>query len=163
MRDAPGSYATWFAQFVWGNTTHVVLTFVLLATRRDVLRATPSQTRVVVLGSVATWAVTFALLCWVQAVAPTWLSLPMALVTVFGVQHWLALAAMVPLFLVGLTQSPFAIALTLRSLGPVDDCSPLLHAVNSLVVAHDFADAWIYRFRIPEVRRVALHRLGFAG
>jgi hypothetical protein len=75
----------------------------------------------------------------------------------------LALAAMVPLFFVGLTQSPFAIALTLRSLGPVDDWSPLLHAVNSLVVAHYFADAWIYRFRIPEVRRVALHRLGFAG
>jgi hypothetical protein len=29
-------------------------------------------------------------------------------------------------------------------------------------MAHYFADAFIYRFRIPEVRRVALTRLGFS-
>jgi hypothetical protein len=30
------------------------------------------------------------------------------------------------------------------------------------VMAHYFADAFIYRFRIPRVRKVALARLGFA-
>ena len=34
-------------------------------------------------------------------------------------------------------------------------------ALNGVVMAHYFADAFIYRFRIPEVRTVALRRLGF--
>ena len=38
----------------------------------------------------------------------------------------------------------------------------LRYFLNSIVMAHYFADAFIYRFRIPEVRRVALMRLGFA-
>jgi hypothetical protein len=35
-------------------------------------------------------------------------------------------------------------------------------ALNGVVLAHYFADAFIYRFKIPEVRKVALRRLGFA-
>jgi hypothetical protein len=43
---------------------------------------------------------------------------------------------------------------------------PLLRALTSLglgvVLAHYFADAFIYRFRIPSIRGVMLRRLGFA-
>jgi hypothetical protein len=32
-----------------------------------------------------------------------------------------------------------------------------------VVLAHYFADALIYRFRIPSIRRVMLRRLGFGS
>jgi hypothetical protein len=39
----------------------------------------------------------------------------------------------------------------------------LLMLVNATVLAHYCADAFIYRFRIPGVRKVALARLGFSS
>ena len=41
--DASRAYAGWFAQFALGNSTHVILTFLLLGLRRDVLKATRGQ------------------------------------------------------------------------------------------------------------------------
>jgi hypothetical protein len=312
--------AVWISQFVLGNTTHVVLTFLLLAVRRDVLCATPSQATLVIGGSVATFLVVWGLFRGVEAVAPNWVGFPLAVVAVFGTHHrlsqakgiwslynlrgaklqfppptpterslqqawvsvglilvmvaWLFIpsgpdrtfpllqaipnepaflpyevayllvagwllfvgvlfwrtararprnvaklvhigthgaavslsivwpvwggivwgaihgleyyflcarmmrpregdarpglgavwvwplvaAAMLPLFAVGLVNAPFASAL----FEPSTLHHEALVVVNALVAAHYFADAFIYRFRIPEVRRVALHRLGFA-
>jgi hypothetical protein len=306
--------SVWLAQFVLGNTTHVILTFLLLATRRDILRATPTQAKTVVIGSIVTFVLIYALLAVVNENAPYWLDFPVAMVTIFGIHHrlsqargiwslynmagsnmgppsalertlhthwtsvglilvctnWLFVptaanrsfslahpipqmeaplpyftayvlagiwivfalfvgrtlwkggarlpkmlhvathacaitlailspvwgsvvwgaihgleyyflcarmmqprsgeesgiprwivwplifAAMAPLFFVGWVQSPFR----------ADPASPAfqhaLFATNALVVAHYFADAFIYRFRIPSVRRVALFRLGFS-
>jgi hypothetical protein len=66
------------------------------------------------------------------------------------------IAAMSPILMVGVMKnpwSPFAV-----SFGPW-----ALMAVNASVLAHYAADAFIYRFRIPGVRRVALARLGFGS
>jgi hypothetical protein len=75
------------------------------------------------------------------------------------------LVVMAPIFVVGLLISPLASRWTGESLaallgvnGRVGTVTALMNAV---VMAHYFADAFIYRFRIPEVRRVALARLGF--
>jgi hypothetical protein len=43
--------AIWTAQYILGNGTHVVLTFLLFAVHRDVLTAEPRQPRLVLLGS----------------------------------------------------------------------------------------------------------------
>src|SRR5438270_655621 len=45
--DAPNPFAIWTAQNVLGNGTHVVLTFLLLGVRKDVLRAAPNQGRAI--------------------------------------------------------------------------------------------------------------------
>jgi hypothetical protein len=70
------------------------------------------------------------------------------------------LLAMAPLFVIGLLNAPFTYAIapaehertygTLRAL------------LNGVVLSHYFADAFLYRFRIPEVRRTALLRLGMS-
>jgi hypothetical protein len=69
------------------------------------------------------------------------------------------LSAMAPLVVVGFAQAPFANAVRNLSAGWAHEA---LLVVNALVLAHYFADAFLYRFRIPEVRRVALRRLGYA-
>ena len=38
----------------------------------------------------------------------------------------------------------------------------LKKARNAVVLAHYFADAFLYRFRIPEIRKVMLARMGMA-
>ncbi|XXX72491.1 hypothetical protein WMF30_33070 [Sorangium sp. So ce134] len=314
------SAALWWSQFVLGNTTHVILTFVLLAARSDVLRATPRQARLVVAGSLLTFGLSWALFRGVKAAVPDWSDFALAVAAIFGTHHrlsqakgiwslynlrgaqlsrpppsarerrlqqhwvsiglllvmvawlfvpsgpgrsfpllqaipgepallpraaayalaaaWLAfvaallvelarsrprsgpkalhvathgaavtlaivaplwgsivwgaihgleytflcarmmrpregdaakgpsagwvwplmLLAMAPLFVVGLALSPFAALAVL----PPRWTDEALILVNALVMAHYFADAFIYRFRIPEVRRVALRRLGFA-
>ncbi len=312
--------AVWIAQFVLGGTSHVILTFVMLGVRRDVLHATPSQAGIVIAGSLTTFALFFALFVWVGATFPNWTDFPIAVVMLLGIhhrlsqargvwslynlrsgklgtpppppreralsQHWtsigLVLVATNWLFVpsgpdrefpllqaipqqlaplpyatsyvllgiwlcfVGLVAATFvrqrarrakmlhvgthagAVSLSLlypvwgsivwgaihgleyyflcaRMLGPREGDKPkglprawvwpvvlgslaplllvgvfnapfaaaivgsrprwflyALHAVNALVMAHYFADAFIYRFRIPSVRRVALHRLGFS-
>jgi hypothetical protein len=66
------------------------------------------------------------------------------------------IAAMSPILVVGFVRNPFV---------PIDvglGSWPLM-LVNACVLAHYAADAFIYRFRIPGVRRVALARLGFAA
>jgi hypothetical protein len=84
--------AVWASQFVLGNTTHVLLTFLLLAVRRDILHATPTQARLVVGGSLATFAVVLALSLGVSAAAPAWVSFPLAVIAVFGTHHRLSQA-----------------------------------------------------------------------
>ncbi len=65
------------------------------------------------------------------------------------------IAAMSPILLVGLFKNPWV------PLG-ASFGSWALMLVNASVLAHYAADAFIYRFRIPGVRRVAMARLGFA-
>jgi hypothetical protein len=69
--------------------------------------------------------------------------------------------AMLPLLVVGLGNAPFSAALGLGAFAPAFAIGRV--ALNAVVMAHYCADALIYRFRIPEVRHVALARLGFAG
>jgi len=69
------------------------------------------------------------------------------------------LGIMLPIFVIGVGNAPFTGALGL--LGYAWLFGPLRVGANSIVMAHYFADAFLYRFRIPEVRRVALQRLGF--
>jgi hypothetical protein len=66
-------------------------------------------------------------------------------------------AAMAPILVVGALQNPWL---------PIDLVSPgvrtwSIAVVNGVVLAHYCADAFIYRFRIPGVRKVAMARLGF--
>jgi hypothetical protein len=68
------------------------------------------------------------------------------------------LLAMGPLALIGVVNAPFTYLFGLAALAPVFSIGRIV--LNAVVMAHYFADAFIYRFRIPEVRRVALHRLG---
>jgi hypothetical protein len=78
------------------------------------------------------------------------------------------IAAMLPLILVGVANSPFvtlvdaatgnaATAFFLRQ-QPLWSLGVLV--TNSIVLAHYFADAFLYRFRIPKVREVTLPRIG---
>lgn len=52
----------WTSQYVFLNGTHVILTFLLVGTRRELLHTTPSQSRLLVGGSAAVFALTFGLL-----------------------------------------------------------------------------------------------------
>jgi hypothetical protein len=69
------------------------------------------------------------------------------------------LAAMSPVLLVGLVNAPFTPLLGLAAHARLFPIARFV--LNGVVLAHYFADAFIYRFRIPEVRQVALRRLGF--
>ena len=77
--------------------------------------------------------------------------------------RWVVVAvilSMLPLFAVGLTTLPFLPAgmkIEYRSQFDV-----ALITLNSLVLAHYFADACIYRFRVPAIRAAALRRLRFS-
>jgi hypothetical protein len=67
------------------------------------------------------------------------------------------IGAMAPILAVGIFRNPL-LAVTVISDRTM---SWLLMIVNATVLAHFCADAFIYRFRIPSVRKVALERLGF--
>ncbi len=84
--------AVWIAQFVAGNTSHVILTFLMLALRTDVLRATAGQARTVVVGSLVTFALTVGILGSVGELAPNWSSFPLAVFAIFGIHHRLSQA-----------------------------------------------------------------------
>ncbi|WNG13238.1 hypothetical protein [Cystobacter fuscus] len=84
---------------------------------------------------------------------------------------WAAmLGVMLPLILVGVAQSPFVPlvdsatggAATRWLLGQEPLWTLGVTVTNALVLAHYFADAFLYRFRIPRVREVTLGRLGLA-
>ena len=62
--------------------------------------------------------------------------------------------AIAPLLVVGMTTAPF-------SPRPGRLATLAMFAMNAVVLAHYFADAFTYRFRIPSVRKNALARLGF--
>lgn len=82
---------------------------------------------------------------------------------------WAAmLGVMLPLILVGLAQSPFVPLVDTATRGAASRFllrqEPLwslgVTVTNAIVLAHYFADAFLYRFRIPKVREVTLGRLG---
>ena len=318
---AERAYAGWVAQFVLGNSTHVILTFLLLAARRDVLHATKGQARTVIVGSTLTFLVTFAMFWLTGRTFAEWVDFGVAIALVFATHHtvsqvkglwslhnlrgkaaglpppgnlerqaqqhfvpvalllilvrmlfvpksphamfpllqavpaleavlpfevtyglvavWLAFAAftlyaitrgprlsgpkvlyvgthlggvaltvaapvwgaiftagvhgleyyvltarmlaptatepearlsralvvpallavMLPIFVIGVGNAPFSAAIGLGAYAST--FSALRIGANAVVMAHYFADAFLYRFRIPEVRRVALQRLGF--
>jgi hypothetical protein len=69
-------------------------------------------------------------------------------------------AAMSPILVVGAVTSPWWGATSDAAAG-VKGWALML--VNATVLAHYAADAFLYRFRIPGIRKVALARLGFSG
>ena len=84
---------------------------------------------------------------------------------------WAAmLGVMLPLLLVGLAHSPFVPLADTATGGAATRFllrqEPLwslgVTVMNAIVLAHYFADAFLYRFRIPRVREVTLGRLGLA-
>ncbi|MFP2926908.1 hypothetical protein ACLESO_17255 [Pyxidicoccus sp. 3LG] len=82
---------------------------------------------------------------------------------------WAAmLAVMLPIILVGVAQSPFVPLVDTATAGAATRLLLRQEALwtygvmvtNAIVLAHYFADAFLYRFRIPKVREVSLARLG---
>jgi hypothetical protein len=94
--DASGgserAYANWIAQFILGNSTHVILTFLLLGARRDVLHAAPGQARVVIAGSIAAFFAAFALFSVTIKAYPVWSDFGVAIGVVFATHHGLSQA-----------------------------------------------------------------------
>ncbi|NPC85367.1 hypothetical protein HPC49_45135 [Pyxidicoccus fallax] len=82
----------------------------------------------------------------------------------------LMVASMLPLFALGVVHGLLTHEAVRGALGSnlgTTQAHPVLRALTSLgfavVLAHYFADALIYRFRIPSIRAVMLRRLGFGG
>jgi hypothetical protein len=84
------AFATWVAQFILGNTTHVLLTFLLLGVRRDVLTATPRQAQIVVFGSLAALTVAFAFFWATSRTYPALLDFGTAVGLTFATHHRLS-------------------------------------------------------------------------
>ena len=61
-RGSARAYAGWATAFLLGNTSHVLLTFLLLGARRDMLHATDRQARTVTLASLLVFGVSLALM-----------------------------------------------------------------------------------------------------
>jgi hypothetical protein len=80
------SSLVWSAGFVLGNTSHVLLTFFLLATRRDMLHARPRQATTVTVGSTVVFALT-ALLMWLTRRDVSFRQLFVVSTAVFAVHH----------------------------------------------------------------------------
>jgi hypothetical protein len=68
------------------------------------------------------------------------------------------LAAMSPILIFGVLNNPWH---PLNKGIPDGARTWMLMLINACVLAHYSTDAFIYRFRIPSVRKVALTRLGF--
>ncbi|HEX5747994.1 MAG TPA: hypothetical protein VFZ09_17260 [Archangium sp.] len=84
---------------------------------------------------------------------------------------WVAMVGvMLPLIVVGVAQSPFVLLVDGSTGGSATKFllrqEPLwtmgVTVTNAIVLAHYFADAFLYRFRIQKVREVTLGRLGLA-
>jgi hypothetical protein len=86
-----GTYLLWASAFLLGNTSHVILTFLMLGARRDLLRATDRQARTVVGGSIVVFAIVLLLnrLTWND---PTTHVLLGTTVAVFAIHHTLSQA-----------------------------------------------------------------------
>jgi hypothetical protein len=69
------------------------------------------------------------------------------------------IAAMSPILAFGVVSNPWVP----QALGSDAQRTWATMLVNACVLAHYCADAFIYRFRIPGIRKVALARLGFAA
>jgi hypothetical protein len=82
--------AIWTAQYLLGNGTHVVLTFLLFAVHRDVLTAEPRQPRQVLLGSLGMLGVGALLFALYYADATGYAYVVGVLFNVFGLHHILS-------------------------------------------------------------------------
>jgi hypothetical protein len=82
--------AAWLADFVLGNVSHVILTFLLLAVRRDVLHAAPGQARLVVGGAATTFSLGFLFFWAAHRAFPTLAGFADCTVLVFAVHHTLS-------------------------------------------------------------------------
>jgi hypothetical protein len=80
------SSLVWAAAFLLGNTSHVLLTFFLLGTRRDMLHATRGQASTVALGSSTVFALA-ALLMWWTRHDVTLRQLLVVSASVFAIHH----------------------------------------------------------------------------
>jgi hypothetical protein len=82
--------AIWTAQYLLGNGTHVVLTFLLFAVHRDVLTAEPRQPRHVLLGSLGMLGVGALLFALYYADSTGYAYVVGVLFNVFGLHHILS-------------------------------------------------------------------------
>jgi hypothetical protein len=85
------SSLVWIAAFGLGNTSHVLLTFFLLGTRREMLHATPRQAMTVTLGATAVFALALFLM-WRTRQDVTLRQLLLVSTGVFAVHHTLSQA-----------------------------------------------------------------------
>jgi hypothetical protein len=90
--DAADAWAVWVAHFVLGNSNHVILTFFLLGARPDLLFATRRQAPVVIVGSLATFAVSVAAFVVCHRYFYVWSDFLMAIAMLFAVHHTLSQA-----------------------------------------------------------------------
>jgi hypothetical protein len=92
--EGPGGYSRtigrWTSQYIFFNGTHVILTFLLLGVRRELLHTTPTQPRLLVGGSAAVFTGVLSLLLYSEAHAPR-LGLMLAAIThVLALHHTLS-------------------------------------------------------------------------
>ena len=86
------AYAAWLSQFVLGNSTHVILTFLLLGVRRDVLHATAGQARTVIIGSLCAFVAAFGFFWTFEKILPVWSDFAISIALVFATHHALSQA-----------------------------------------------------------------------
>jgi hypothetical protein len=91
VRGSANTYLLWVAAYVFGNTSHVVLTFLMLGARRDMLHSTERQARTVGVGSLAVFAVALFLGRTTRDV-PTAQILFSVVVSVFAIHHTMSQA-----------------------------------------------------------------------
>ncbi len=84
------TYAGWVSQYVLLNTSHVLLTFLLLFVQRDVLAAAPGQPRLVVGGGLVAFALAFAMFWATQVPFPMWADFGYAVAYLFATHHRLS-------------------------------------------------------------------------
>jgi hypothetical protein len=80
----------WASQYVFFNGTHVILTFLLVGARRELLHTTPSQAKLLVGGSGAVFLLCFALLWYAEEQAPRLNLLVAAGIHVLAAHHTLS-------------------------------------------------------------------------
>jgi hypothetical protein len=84
--------ALWATQFILGNTTHVVLTFLLLGARRDILHACQGQAARTIVGSVSTLLLAFFAFWFTREAVPWFANFGTAIAICFATHHTLSQA-----------------------------------------------------------------------
>jgi hypothetical protein len=84
------TYALFLAQYVLGNTTHVILTFLLFGLRRDLLSPVKGQKEIIVFGSLATFGASFALFWLTSVTFPMWVDFGVTIGFIFSQHHRLS-------------------------------------------------------------------------
>ena len=87
---AERAYAGWIAQFILGNSTHVILTFLLLGVRREMLHATASHQKTITYGCAAVFLGASAGFYALQQTLPNWTDFALAIVVLLATHHTLS-------------------------------------------------------------------------